>query len=187
MLGCTQWLYLPAFFQEIFTHKCFYGSRTRIPKSGCARYCNVTVEVRRVKSGWHLGHQDSWNSQLWSQVCCRNLECFPKWVSNSEVGRTLRSPPTWITALWVPLPFQSPWCLHKSHPPPKSQISNLILPRTPATASACFRTFIQMCRGCLPLPNPSCHNPMGPQTPSLHTTTPFQQSSSWHLPSPGMF
>ncbi|GAB1295460.1 Stabilin-2 [Apodemus speciosus] len=36
----------------IFTHKCFYGSRTRNLKSGCARYCNVTVEIPRCCKGF---------------------------------------------------------------------------------------------------------------------------------------
>lgn len=95
MLGCIQQcFYLPAFFQAIFTHQCFYGSRTRNPKSGCARYCNVTLEVRRVQPGSHPGHQDSRSSQLWSQVSCRNLECFPKWESKGGLGSVFRLPPT---------------------------------------------------------------------------------------------
>ncbi|XP_028633881.1 stabilin-2 [Grammomys surdaster] len=36
----------------IFTHKCFYGSRTRNLKSGCARYCNVTLEIPRCCKGF---------------------------------------------------------------------------------------------------------------------------------------
>lgn len=95
MLGCTrQCFYPPAFFQAIFIHKCFYGSRTRNLKSGCARYCNVTLEVRRVQPGSHPGQQDSRSSQLWPQVSCRNLECFPKWESKGGLGSVLRLPPT---------------------------------------------------------------------------------------------
>jgi hypothetical protein len=106
MLGCTQQrFYPPALFQAIFTNKCFYGSRAWNLKIGCARYCDVTVEVRMVQPGSHPGHQDSRSSQLWSQVSCRNLECFPKWESKGGLGSVLWSPPTWITPSWVLLPF----------------------------------------------------------------------------------
>ena len=35
-----------AFFQALFTHRCVYTSRVRSLKTGCARYCNTTVQVR---------------------------------------------------------------------------------------------------------------------------------------------
>lgn len=48
----TQCLFFPlAFFQTLFTHRCVYTGRVRSLKSGCARYCNATVQVR--SSGPH--------------------------------------------------------------------------------------------------------------------------------------
>lgn len=198
----NSWFYLLAFFQALFTHTCFYRSRTQNLKSGCAQYCNATVKVRRIQPGSHPGHQDLWSSKLcywvlksaWSQVAWRNLGYFPEWESKGRLGNVVGPLPPWIIP-WVPLPLNiesmplTPTC------EPPFELMTWILPSflhhnmhiwyplQDAHPDAQGLTHLSSA----PLPNPSCHYPTGLQTPPLSATTPFQYLSSWHFPCPGMF
>ncbi|KAM6216453.1 stabilin-2 [Rhynchocyon petersi] len=77
-VSCTvvYWSTCPANSEPtaLFTHKCVYSSRITSPKSGCARYCNATVQTPQCCKGFY-GPECNQCPGGFSNPCSGNGQC----------------------------------------------------------------------------------------------------------------